>query len=111
MRRALQRSLCEFLPPRTRCRQQIDTTKKPPILKISTSSAVDFSGIGLEAVTKARLGEKDVQFAVYGAGNAIIVIIDGSLITSPGKQEIEFETKAGPKLTAPVLVIRETANE
>ncbi|MBV8277203.1 MAG: hypothetical protein JO170_18360 [Verrucomicrobia bacterium] len=57
-------------------------------------------------MTKARLGNKDLRFAVYRAGNAISVIIDGSLIRSPGKREIEFETKTGVALSAPVLVMR-----
>lgn len=82
----------------------IDTTTKPPALIMKTGGAIDYKGTALETVTEAKLGATALPFTTYGAGTGITVVVAGSLVTTPGKVDVQLTTRDRVTLSAPLLI-------
>jgi hypothetical protein len=84
----------------------IDRAKKPPIRKVRSSTTVDFTGTGFDAIARAYLykdepnadnnsDRKRLPFSVYDDGEAVTVVVDRDAISTPGKWIVRFETHTG----------------
>jgi hypothetical protein len=83
----------------------IDASKKPPTMKAGTGGLAEYIGTGLDAVNRVTVDGKELQFAAYGAGTSIVVVIDSGSIPKSGRKDVKFETTGGASLSAVLLVL------
>jgi hypothetical protein len=83
----------------------IDISKKPPSLKVGTGGLAEYTGTGLDAVTRVTIDGKEASFAAYEAGTSISIVIDSGLIAKSGKKDVKLETADGASLNATLLVM------